>query len=295
MFKLSNAAILTALLTVLAGPLSSSDARRISELDNLRGKIEEAGEQFASTFGQAEQQLLGAHPLANGVHKVVETANKIRQGLHEGINKIHEELVAGRKELAHRLADYEEGSFNFSSECALLSFKADDCNANSDCNFCLSDKLQILKIDGICAAAKDEDMLSNWGMTCGTGTTVKELLMEEFDITSVETEALEEDELTEEEMAGAANLGGMMMISEVAYEQESSEEAPIEEEALETGEFDKFCVEQDTLEECGGGKDEDGNPCVWCKYNSWLGTCVTANDKDVATSSFAMTCGASFV
>jgi len=206
MFKLSNAAILTSLLVVLTGPLSSSDARRISDVNNLRGKIEEAGEQLASTFDQAEQQLLGSHLLANGVH----------EGLNEGINKIHKELVAARQELAHRLADYEEGSVNFSPKCSMKGFTFDDCYYEADCYFCECAELRIFGWDGFCVAAKDEKTLSNWGINCRLGATVKELPMEEFDITSVETEAVEEDELTEEDMASAANLGAMMMVSEVA-------------------------------------------------------------------------------
>jgi len=281
MFQGKNFLVLAALLVLAVSDCEAA----VHNLEGLRGKIEEAAQNFDP------DQLLGAgggrrhHPLYNGAHQAVAQAQKIKEGLHESMRKIHEELVAGRQELAGRLAHYEEGDLNFSIQCALLTTDAKACTADDTCTFCASDKLAFLNITGLCASLSDGETLTEWGLSCGDN-----------DHHGVfEEEAVEDYELsaTEEEEAQAAALTGMRMVSEVAYVQESSSAEEEEEES--PPEVDKFCLEHESVEDCEGGNDEEGNSCVWCKYNSWLGTCVTTNDQHVATDSFALTCGAQMV
>lgn len=292
-------------------------------------------EDYASEVRSRVGVLGHGHPFVDGVRDVKSKVEVLRQHVHDSVMRFHDEIVARRHRLADRLREYEEGSLHFSLDCAKLSLGEsggpDACVTAEGCDWCSSDRLDMLHIQGFCAASADGDALRGWGMTCGGAESdgawdfVEE---EEKEITDVE-EIMKENEVMDVmdtasselvESSEAGNIADMLMVSELAFEQPENEaevEAILAQEAEERGENvdfepetadagnlleleeedvealleeDKYCLERTSVEDCDAGADEDGRPCVWCKYNSWLGTCVTTKDKDVVTGEFAMTC-----
>jgi len=55
------------------------------------------------------------------------------------------------------------------------------------------------------------------------------------------------------------------------------------------------CLEAASSNNCKEAKDEDGNVCLWCQYNSWIGMCISPDDKDTAENDLFMSCGATSI
>ena len=54
--------------------------------------------------------------------------------------------------------------------------------------------------------------------------------------------------------------------------------------------FSLKCVESTSAEACGQTTDEDNQPCNWCQYNSWIGVCISPDDKKNAEDDLFLTC-----
>lgn len=54
--------------------------------------------------------------------------------------------------------------------------------------------------------------------------------------------------------------------------------------------FSLKCVESTSAESCGQTTDEDNQPCNWCQYNSWIGVCISPDDKENAEDNLFLTC-----
>jgi len=242
------------------------------------------------------------HPLAEGVHKIMSQAKTVHEHVRDSIVKFHDEMVKDRHELAERLATFEEGSRQFSLQCAKQSASEEGCASDESCNWCTSDKLVALKLSGFCASKEAKDLLTGWGMECGgkgdwlfipeieTLEEVPETLFVEEVESSSSSSSEEIDTL---DVSEAGDLTNLLFVSEVAFEQ-PEDEAEIsllmETEEEEDEDFDNHCLYQESVDDCDQGSDEEGKPCVWCKYNSWLGKCIVAEDTDLVTGEFAMTC-----
>jgi len=54
--------------------------------------------------------------------------------------------------------------------------------------------------------------------------------------------------------------------------------------------FSLKCVESTSVDTCGQTTDEDDHLCNWCQYNSWIGVCISSDDKQNAEDNLFLTC-----
>lgn len=187
----------------------------------------------------------GEHPIMEGVEKMVAGAHKIRDGIREKVMKIHYELLEDRKELAARLAEYEEGNddMNFSLACAKKSMgdaAQTTCSADTSCVWCTKELLTKFGVAGLCASAEDKEKLVGWGLSCGAegASTPEEMLEAEFDLTPEELMMLE---MQDENMEDPANYLDAIL--------EAEEDAGAASQELLSEEFDLTPEEFIQLEE----------------------------------------------
>lgn len=55
--------------------------------------------------------------------------------------------------------------------------------------------------------------------------------------------------------------------------------------------FSVKCVKQTSSSACALETDEDNQPCNWCSYNSWIGVCISPDDRESAENDLFLTCG----
>lgn len=86
------------------------------------------------------------------------------------------------------------------------------------------------------------------------------------------------------------------VLSEWGIECGDSEDPEVEKETNEiTNNYSLQCLAALSSDGCGQTSDEDGDPCVWCQYNSWIGVCVSPDDTESAEDDLYMTCGATSI
>lgn len=84
------------------------------------------------------------------------------------------------------------------------------------------------------------------------------------------------------------------LLSEFGIECGVSSDSDMNKDEIENN-YSLQCLEAASSDNCGNTNDEDGNTCVWCQYNSWIGMCVSPDDKETAENDLFMSCGASSI
>lgn len=296
-------------LTVLTTVATAQDHLRgsgsePSMQEYLHDKIEQGTSELRDRVSGFHDQH--PHPFVDGVHNIVSHAQTVHQHVRDSIVKFHDEMIRGRHELAERLATYEEGSRHFSIECAEQSRSEKACISDQSCNWCTSDKLVALKQSGLCASKEASKELALWGLECGGEGDW--MFIPEMDMVEEAPETMEEvpetmlmasgsssgsEDIDPLSTAETGDLTDLLFVSEVAFDQPEDEAEMLllmQEEEEDASAFDDHCLYQESVQDCDQGNDGEGNSCVWCKYNSWLGKCIVVEDTDLVTGEFAMTC-----
>jgi len=183
----------------------------------------------------------GPHPLMDKLNKGASLIKEEINHVKQEIDHFKESWESAMDELLDNLNMYEADV-----ECASTS----DCSAEPDCeSFTLP---EISDHFVLCASKNDEDFLT------GIGLVVRQ---EGEGVDVVEDQTAEQEETLSSASADTQEVVGELIDTE-EKEGEDAEESTAQ----------VYCGKP-TMEDCSNETDEEGNPCIWCTMNSWIGLC----------------------
>lgn len=182
----------------------------------------------------------GSHPLMDKLNKGASLIKEEINHVKQEIDHFKESWESAMDELLDNLNMYEADV-----ECASTS----DCSAEPDCeSFTLP---EISDHFVLCASKNDEDFLTGIGL----------VVRQEGEGVDVEDQTAEQ-----EEALSSASADTQEVVSEL-IDTEEKEGEDVEETTAQV-----YCGKP-TMEDCSNETDEEGNPCIWCTMNSWIGLC----------------------
>jgi len=190
----------------------------------------------------------GPHPLMDKLNKGASLIKEEINHVKQEIDHFKESWDSAMNELLDNLNLYEADV-----ECASTS----DCSAEPDCeSFTLP---EVSDHFVLCASKNDEEFLT------GIGLVVRQEGVDVEDQTAEQEETLSSTSADTQEVVGE-------LIDTEEKKDEDEDELVEEQESGEESTAQVYCGKP-TMEDCSNETDEEGNPCIWCTMNSWIGLC----------------------